>query len=149
MINVRYNTNYGKLPDQKRWRVLIEGSQVFTDKVEISTKSWTTTDVIDGVIKQHVTCNPEIISKNEDEIQLKDYYDLEENEIVDLICFKWSMSENKWKVCIKGEDRLYENIVLNTKVWTSDISPEMCCRPKHIGVTEIDSKKTIYLSDNL
>jgi len=162
MINIRYNTNYGKLPDQKRWRVLIDGSQVFTDSVEIKTKSWTTSDIIQSsdsedvnvyIIKYHITCNPEIISKNDDGIQLKDYDDMKSTEDdnepqPDLVCVSWSESLKKWIVNIKGEDRVFDDIFFKTNLWTSDISPELCCRPKHIGVTDMaGDKKTLYLSD--
>ena len=150
MIQVRYNTNYGILPNQKRWRVLIDGGQIFTNSVDIRTKSWTTRDMINGkdgnpIEKYHVTCKPEIFITNEDGVELKDSDDIKvEDELPDLICIKWSVSENKWKVNIKGEDRLFDEIFFKTDVWTSDISPELCCRPKHIGVTEL---KHLYLSD--
>ena len=146
MIQVRFNTNYGVLPDQKRWRVLIDGAQIFTDSVDIRTKSWTTTDIINDVEKYHITCNPEIVTTNEDGVELKDYDDMkvQDEPHPDLICIKWSESESKWKVNIKDEDRFFDEIFFKTDVWTSDISPELCCRPRHIGIT--DTKK-LYLSD--
>jgi hypothetical protein len=150
MIRVRFNTNYGVLPDQKRWRVLIDGGQIFTDSVDIRTKSWTTRDIIKGddgqnVEKYHISCNPEIVTTNEEGVELKDYDDIEVKEDQpDLICIKWSASANKWKVYIKGEERLFDEIFFKTDVWTSDISPELCCRPRHIGITDT---KTLYLSD--
>lgn len=154
MVQVRYNTNYGVLPDQKRWRVLIDGGQVFTNSVDIRTKSWTTKDFITGedgnpIEKFHVTCKPEIVKTNEDGIELKDYDDtkVQEEPHPDLICVKWSESANKWKVNIKGEDRLFDDILFKTDVWTSDISPELCCRPRHIGISETTANQILYLSD--
>jgi len=152
MIKVRYNTNYGVLPDQKRWRVLIDGEQIFTDSIEINTKSWTTKDLIKGddgnyVDKYHITCNPDIVKNKDGNVQLKDYDDSEiSNDQQELICINWSVSENKWKVNIKEIDRYFEEILFKTKVWTSDISPELCCRPKHIGIAN-DTK--LYLSDKI
>ena len=150
MIQVRYNTNYGVLPDQKRWRVLIDGGQIFTNSVDIRTKSWTTKDFIkvdgESVEKYHFTCNPDIVTTNEDGVQLKDYDDdknLKDLES-ELVCIKWSESSKKWKVNIKGEDKFFDDIYLKTDLWTSDTNPELCCRPRHIGITET---KTLYLSD--
>jgi hypothetical protein len=154
MVQVRYNTNYGVLPDQKRWRVLIDGGQVFTNSVDIRTKSWTTKDFITGedgnpIEKYHVTCKPEIVKTNEDGIELKNYDDMkvQEEPHPDLVCVKWSESLHKWKVNIKGEDRLFDEIFFKTDVWTSDISPELCCRPIHIGISETTVNKILYLSD--
>ena len=150
MVQVRYNTNYGVLPDQKRWRVLIGESQIFTNNVEIRTNSWTTKDIIKGddgnpVEKFHITCKPEIIKTTEEGIELSDNDDIriEDERSYDLIFIKWSQSSNKWKVNIKGEDRLFDKISLKTDIWTSDISPELCCRPRYIGI----SNENLYLSD--
>lgn len=158
MIRVRYNTNYGVLPDQKRWRVLINGDQTYADHVYIKTKAWTTKDIVKGdngeeVEKFHITCEPGIFGMSDcSETGEKSALCTEseirkDNEKEDLICIKWSVSANKWKVCIKGEDRLYDDIVFNTNIWTSDISPELCCRPQHIGLSESENYKKLYLSD--
>jgi len=159
MIQVRFNTNYGVLPNQKRWRVLIDGAQIFTDSVDIRTKSWTTTDIIKGddgndVEKYHITCNPEIVKTNEDGVELKDYDDMkvQDEPHPDLICIKWSESLNKWR-CLDVYPGAFDEIVFKTDVWTSDISPELCCRPRKKGVlqTKISNEKitTLYLSDTL
>ena len=155
MIQVRFNTNYGVLPDQKRWRVLIDGNQIFTDSVDIKTKSWTTIDIVKGdngndVEKYHVTCKPTYIHTTPDLVELKDENgSFEEDSEHDLICVKWSEKAKKWKVEIKGEERLYDNIVFETRVWTSDISPELCCRPAHIGyLKDAGERHTLYLSNN-
>jgi hypothetical protein len=152
MVQVRFNTNYDILPDQKRWRVLIDGGQIFTDSVDIRTKSWTTKDSVKGddneyVWKYHVSCNPEIITTNEDGVQLKDYDDkeIQEGPQTDMVCIKWSESAKKWRVYIAGDERLFDEILFKTDVWTSDISSELCCRPRHIGLTETK----LYLSDTL
>ena len=157
MVQVRFNTNYGVLPNQKRWRVLIDGSQLFTDSVDIRTKSWTTKDIVKGddgkdVEKFHVTCNPDIITTNEDGILLTDFEPknsnlppIEGKHINDLVCIKWSVSQNSWKV----GDKFYDNIVFDTDLWTSDISPELCCRPKNIGESVLNLPifkiSTLYL----
>jgi hypothetical protein len=154
MVQVRFNTNYDVLPDQKRWRVLIDGAQIFTNSVDIRTKSWTTKDLITGeddnqVEKHHISCKPEIITTNEDGVQLKDYDETkEEGPQADMVCVGWSESAKKWRVYIKGDERFFDEILFKTDVWTSDISSELCCRPKHIGVSETTANKTLYLSDN-
>lgn len=153
MIQVRYNTNYGKLPDQKRWRVLHNGVQLFTDSVTICTKSWTTKDIIEDenklVEKWHVTCNPMIFMESIEAVYLKDDFSEPEESIEPLVCISWSMKNRKWKVFIKGEDRLFDDIVFETKLWTSDFTPELCCRPKHIGIVEQSEKLTLYLTDTI
>ena len=157
MIQVRYNTNYGITPDQKRWRILVDGNQFYTNSIDIKTKAWTTKDIVKGddgnyVEKFHISCVPNYVEveegfllKDKPEIVVTD--DILDN--LELICICWSVTQNKWKVVIKGDNRYYDDIVFKTYLWTSDISPEFCCRPAHIGVTEIDSKTTLYLTDTL
>lgn len=155
MIQVRYNTNYNVLPNQKPWRILVDGNQFYTDSIQIKTKAWTTKDIVRGddgnyVEKFHISCIPNSVEVEDDGFLLKDNQDtILDWEIPDLICICWSVTQNKWKVFIKGENRYYDDIVFKTYLWTSDISPEFCCRPAHIGVTEIDSKTTLYLTDTL
>jgi hypothetical protein len=60
-VQIRYNTNYPKSSD-KKWRVLVEGTQHLVDHIEIKTNSWTSEDeVLDGegnkIKKFHISSN--------------------------------------------------------------------------------------------
>jgi hypothetical protein len=73
-IQVRYNTDYDKkfshpnLPEQKRWRVLINGEQILADYVEIRVPAHTTTDTITtelgSVLKKHISCECKYVIRN-------------------------------------------------------------------------------------
>ena len=127
MVQVRFNTNYDVLPDQKRWRVLIDGGQIFTNSVDIRTKSWTTKDLITGedgnpVEKYHISCKPEIVTTNEDGVQLKDYDDMkEEGPQADMVCIGWSESAKKWRVYIKGDERFFDEMKIN-KIYVKQVT---------------------------
>jgi hypothetical protein len=64
-VKIRFNTNYGKLPDQKKWRVLIDGEQIFSEQVEIHCPCKTSEDIVVGddgkdVVKFHITCEANV-----------------------------------------------------------------------------------------
>jgi hypothetical protein len=61
MVKIRFNTNYGKLPNQKKWRLLIDGTPLFVDEIELHCPCHTTEDIVVGddgkdVLKFHITC---------------------------------------------------------------------------------------------
>lgn len=72
-VKIRFNTNYGKLPDQKKWRVIVDGKQHFTDEVEIIGTCYTSEDIVKGddgndVLKFHITTKAREIKNLEDKI---------------------------------------------------------------------------------
>jgi hypothetical protein len=64
-IKIRFNTNYPQKSD-KKWRIIVDGTEHHVDEIEIKCKSFTTTDEIevDGqiVIRYHITCNSKNVS---------------------------------------------------------------------------------------
>ena len=61
MVKIRFNTNYGKLPNQKKWRLLIEGTALFAEEIELYCPCHTSEDIVVGddgkeVLKFHITC---------------------------------------------------------------------------------------------
>ena len=48
MVKIRFNTNYGKLPNQKKWRLLIEGTAIFADEIELHCPCHTSEDIVVG-----------------------------------------------------------------------------------------------------
>jgi hypothetical protein len=60
-VQIRYNTNYPKSSD-KKWRVLVEGTQHLVDHIEIKTDSWTSEDEMlddkgNKIKKFHISSN--------------------------------------------------------------------------------------------
>lgn len=69
LVQIRYNTNYPKSSD-KKWRVLVDGTQNLVDSVEIKTDSWTSEDeVLDDegnrIKKFHISSNCETVKFEE------------------------------------------------------------------------------------
>ena len=63
-VKIRFNNAFPKDSD-KKWRVLVDGTETLVDAVEIRCKSWTTDDEVDVSkkgeqpniqTKHHVTC---------------------------------------------------------------------------------------------
>lgn len=73
-VKIRFNTRFPKDSD-KKWRVIVDGTQHLVDDVEVNCKSWTSVDEINTALqgepekietKYHISCFPkkfEIISK--------------------------------------------------------------------------------------
>jgi hypothetical protein len=57
-IKIRFNTDKDKINNSlPPWRVIIDGTEHFAEKVIIKTASWTTFDEISpGKHKWHITC---------------------------------------------------------------------------------------------
>jgi len=58
-IQIRFNTDAMKFPEKNLppWRVLFDGKESLAREVNLSVKSWTSTDTLEnGIVKHHVTC---------------------------------------------------------------------------------------------
>jgi hypothetical protein len=151
IIKIRYNTNFGKIPNQKAWRVLVNGKQMFTDSVTINADSWSTSDLITDdsgqyIEKKHITCK----CKNEDIKSDLDGFEVlgltKKCSDTSLVTIRWSVKNNKWAVRIdEGEPLFYDDLNIETKIWTSDISPEICCRPSKFGTMKQHNKTKLFL----
>lgn len=122
-IKVRYNTNYGVLPNQKRWRLLINGEQIFADHIEIRVPTYTSEDILlvdeVSVKKNHISCEAKYVKKIS--LQTSEFIDginvsrqehltfIITNEINDELqknneikhTLTWSEKTKKWKVYTK------------------------------------------------
>jgi len=73
-IKIRFNTNFPQKSD-KKWRIIVDGTEHLVDEIEIKTKSITSSDEIeiDGqiVLKHHISCNSKNVSFTTKKNQLK------------------------------------------------------------------------------
>jgi|688.fasta_scaffold931581_2 hypothetical protein len=138
-IKVRYNTNYGVLPNQKRWRVLVNGEQTFADHIEIKVPTQTTDDIviIDGVFveKNHISCKARYVKQiNLQTSEFIDGNDFIQEHLTFIITddindsglynhllnvaknrLTWSEKKKKWKVYakddfVKNNEQIIEHI---------------------------------------
>jgi hypothetical protein len=135
--------------NKKNWSVQINGVDITTNSVDIRTKCWTSkTD--------EIICSPDTLVTEDDSIVLKDNNDtvnfmdlfkkeVYDNEEFDLVSISWCNEKEMWKAIIKGEDRYYDSIKIVCDSWTSDISPEICCRPKFYGLLTENEKNKLIL----
>ena len=153
IVKIRYNTNFGKIPDQKMWRVLVNGKQIFTNNVTIYTDSWSTSDLItddngEYIEKKHITCKckDEDIKSDLDGFEVLGNLTKKYDPGPDLVTICWSVKNNKWAVRINdAESIFYDDINIETKIWTSDISPEICCRPSKFGTMKHLNRTKLFL----
>lgn len=152
-VKIRYNTNFGKIPDQKMWRVLVNGKQTFTNSITINADSWSTSDLITDdngqyIEKKHITCKckDEDIKSDLDGFEVLGNLTKKCEPGTKLVSIRWSTKNNKWAVKInEGEDKFYDDINIETRIWTSDISPEICCRPSKFGTMKQFNKIKLFL----
>ena len=71
MVKLRYNHDAGQSP--LKWRAVIDGKEHLASSVDILVPSVTTSDLIEGVgEKYHISCDPEQIIWEGDNLILKD-----------------------------------------------------------------------------
>ena len=59
-VLIRFNTNY-PVTSSKRWRLIVDGEEQLVDQIILLCPSATSSEIVKGELKHHISCNTEQI----------------------------------------------------------------------------------------